>query len=74
MKLTKLQNHIALIMRLSGLSEDTTATLMCGLVTEQQQWAMADWMNAYYDETGAYPTEAPICKALSLIRERYPDE
>lgn len=69
MNWTKLQNSIALTMRHIGLTEDETATLMCGLETERQQWMMLDWMDAYYDETGAFPKEQSIVKALSLIRQ-----
>jgi len=74
MKLSKLQKALVSTMKICGLDYDTTMTICSGLKTERQQWAMLDWMDGVYDRTGSYPTQAPICKALSSIRSICPDE
>jgi len=72
MALTKLQKRLVQTIKHSGMDAKRASVILTGLETEQQQWAMLDWMDAYYDETGAYPTEGPIAAALSKILEKFP--
>ena len=74
MQLTELQIALVSTMKTSGIDPDTGASLLTFLQTEDQQWAMLDWMDSEYDKTGKYPDQAACCKAVNAILDKYPSK
>ena len=72
MKLTELQKNLLAGMKSAGLDKETTATILSGLETERQQQEMENWIAYHIKTCGGYPNEGLICKALSIIREKFP--
>ena len=72
MKLTELQLHLVRMMKKAGLDKDTTALICTGLETERQQQEMKNWIAYHIKTCGGYPNEGLICKALSIILEKFP--
>ena len=72
MKLTELQKNLLAGMKRAGLDKETTATILSGLETERQQQEMENWIAYHIKTCGGYPNEGLICKALSIILEKFP--
>ena len=72
MKLTELLTALVSTMKASGIDSDTGASLLTFLQTEDQQWAMLDWMDSEYDKTGKFPDQAACCRAVDAILDKYP--
>ena len=72
MKLTELQTALVSAMKASGIDPDTGASLLTFIQTEDQQWAMLDWMDSEYDKTGKFPDQAACCRAVDAILDKYP--
>ena len=72
MKLTELQKNLLAGMKSAGLDKETTATILSGLETERQQQEMENWIAYHIKTFGGYPNDGLICKALSIILEKFP--
>jgi len=72
MKLTELQRLLLIALKSAGLDKDTTATILSALETEPREETMANWMEAFIKDSGYYPDQTQILRALEIIDEKIP--